>query len=525
MKKTTKSFVFIIVILMLVVGSIPGRTVLGQTDTATPAPAATESPTAPPLPTATFTNTSTATTTPTITNTTTVTRTPTTPPMSYSRPLIVINSYSYGDVVTPGNDFTLKLRVKNNGGSNAYNLIATFDSTDFLPLESGGVRSIDSLGSGDATDISQPLRASSTLWGAASGIVVVNINYTDSEGTAYTEKFTITINLKQWTYTAAATATPTSQPRAQLVVGGYEVDVNPLQPGSIFNLKVQIRNMGTVDAQGVTMVLGGGGASSDGSGTPTGGVSGGSSDLSNFAPIGSSNLIYLDKVMIGEARDAQVQLIVNVSATPGAYPFKISFVYTNSSGNRVVDDQVITLLVYSLPKVELGFYRDPGILIAGQMTQLPIQITNLGKTTAVLGNLRVTSDGADITENVALVGPLEQGGYFTLDAMAMPYTEGPLDIKVVVSYNDDFNQPRTVEQILNVQVDPMPVYEPIPGEGDVPIVEQPETLTQKIIRFFKGLFGLGSGKSTPGLDGNVPAIEGDIPQEEIQVKPLPSGKG
>jgi len=499
MKKITKSIVFLFVILMLVVGAIPGHTVLGQTDTTTPAPAATESPTVPPEPLPTATPV-----------TPTLTATPTTPPVSYSRPLIVINSYSYGDAVTPGNDFTLKLRVKNNGGSNAYNLIATFDSTDFLPLESGGVRSIDSLGSGDATDISQPLRASSTLWGAASGIVVVNINYTDSEGTAYTEKFTITINLKQWTYTAAATATPTSQPRAQLVVGGYEVDVNPLQPGSIFNLKVQIRNMGTVDAQGVTMVLGGGGASSDGSGTPTG---------------GSSNLIYLDKVLIGEARDAQVQLIVNVSATPGAYPFKISFVYTNSSGNRVVDDQVITLLVYSLPKVELGFYRDPGILIAGQMTQLPIQITNLGKTTAVLGNLRVTSEGADITENVALVGPLEQGGYFTLDAMAMPYTEGPLEIKVVVSYNDDFNQPRTVEQILNVQVDPMPVYEPIPGEGDVPVVEQPETLTQKIIRFIKGLFGLGSGKSTPGTDGNMPVNEGEIPQEEIQVKPLPSGKG
>jgi len=32
-----------------------------------------------------------------------------------------------------------------------------------------------------------------------------------------------------------------------------------------------------------------------------------------------------------------------------------------NNGERIVDDQVITLLVYSLPKVEIGFYRDPGI--------------------------------------------------------------------------------------------------------------------------------------------------------------------
>ncbi len=243
--------------------------------------------------------------------------------------MVVINAYSYGeDAVTPGSDFTLKLRVKNNGGSEAYNIVATFESTEFLPLESGGVRTVSSLGSGDATDISQPLRASATLWGTVSGVVVVNMTYTDSQGTAYTEKFTITINLRQANYSAAAaTATPTTRPRAQLVVGGYEVDVDPLQPGSIFNLKVNVRNLGSVDAQSVTMVLGGGVSSSDGSGTPTSGLSGGSPELTTFAPIGSSNLIYLDKVMAGEPKDAEAQLIVNVSATPGAYPFKISFVY------------------------------------------------------------------------------------------------------------------------------------------------------------------------------------------------------
>lgn len=451
------------------------------------------------------------------------------PTRSFERPLVVINAYDYGQsAITPGSDFTLKIRIKNSGGSDVYNLVATFVSTDFLPLETGAVRVVPYLDTDAATDISQPLRANATLWGMVSGLVTMNVSYTDERGTSYSETFTLTINLQPPVYSSQPTATATPQSRAQLVVGGYEVDVNPLQPGSIFNLNIQVRNLGTVDAQGVTMVLGGGVSGSDGSGTPTvGGLSGGSSDLSTFAPLGSSNLIYLDKIGMGEMKSAEAQLIVNVSATPGAYPFKISFAYTNARGDRVVDDQVITLLVYSLPKVELGFYRDPGILFAGQFSQLPVQITNLGKNTAILGNIRIISEGADITENTALVGPLEQGGYFTLDAMAMPYAEGPLDIFITVSYTDDFNQPRTIEQTLTVQVEPAPVFEPMPGDGsDIPVFEPEETFMQKVIRFLKGLFGLGSEKPQPGMDSPLPLDGGEFPQEEVPVKPvIPGGKG
>ena len=120
-----------------------------------------------------------------------------------------------------------------------------------------------------------------------------------------------------------------------------------------------------------------------------------------------------------------VKLIVNVSTVPGAYTLKLSFVYNDAKGNRLVDDQVITLLVYALPQVEISYYRDPGIFNAGMMTVLPLQVTNLGKKSYVLGNMKVTAENADVTNNVALVGALDPGGYFTLDTNFMPYNEGP----------------------------------------------------------------------------------------------------
>jgi len=457
------------------------------------------------------------------------------PVTKFERPLVVISSYEFGsDRVTPGNDFNLKIRLNNNGESDVYNMVVTFESTDFLPLASGGVRAVPFLDTGASVEIDQPMRANASLWGYASGSIIANVSYTDERGTSYTERFTLTIDLRTPVYTTAQpTATPTMQARSQLVVGGYEVDVNPLQPGTIFSLTIDIRNLGAVFAQDVTMVLGGGvvvPSGQDGNGgQQSGGVTGSGADLSVFAPIGTSNLIFIDDVEVGQVVKASTQLIVNVSANPGAYPFKISFTYLNGKGERVVDDQVITLLVYSLPKVEIGFYRNPGNLIAGQMNPLPIQITNLGKTTSVLGTLMVTSDLADLTDNSILIGSLEPGGYFTMDAMAMPFQEGELELLVSVSYTDDFNQPRKIEQKLSVVVDPMPVFEPMPGENSgepMPPVEVPETFLQKVWRFVKGLLGLGSGKSQPAQDMNLPGdFQEEVPQYEVPVKPLPAPKG
>ena len=142
----------------------------------------------------------------------------------------------------------------------------------------------------------------------------------------------------------------------------------------------------------------------------------------------------------------------------------------------------------------------------------------------------VSSENADLSENTILIGALEPGGYFTMDAMALPFAEGELNLLVSVSYTDDFNQPRTIEQRLSVMVGPQPVFEPFPGEGgfpEMPVDQQPETLWQKVLRFFKGLLGLGSGKSTPdNLNSPLPGeFQEEIPPNEVPVKPLPAPKG
>jgi len=274
-------------------------------------------------------------------------------------------------------------------------------------------------------------------------------------------------------------------------------------------------------------VLGGGVTTETASGTPVpGGVSGSGADLTNFAPLGSSNLLYLGDVGVGSGLRATMKLIVNVNAQPGAYPLKVSFVYDDTRGTRLVDDQVITLLVYSMPQMDIGFYRDPGVLFAGQPNSLPLQVTNLGKKTVVMGNMTVTSADADVTNNVSLVGALEPGGYFTLDSMVIPMQAGALEIMVTINYTDDFNQARTIQQSLSLLVEEMPTMDPmLEGMGgEIQGMESgmgmatEETLQQKILRFVLGLIGLDSA---PPQDTLMPGME--YYEEQMPVSPYKGG--
>jgi hypothetical protein len=456
------------------------------------------------------------------------------------RPLVIIKSYYLNqDTIRPNDSFSLYISIRNDGALAAHNLIFSFSGSDFLPKETGGVLALGSLDAGQSRDIVQPMLASSSLWGQTNGTTTVSLSYNDPSGAAFSESFTITLSVLGWSGVAATptptiTPTGTASPRAQLVVGKYEANIEKLQPGSIFNLGLEVRNLGGGEARSITMILGGGTyGSSDIEGTQTpGGVSGGGSDLSVFAPIGSSNIQYLGDLTPGKTMTATQDLIVNVSANPGAYTLKISFVYSDEKGNRQVDDQIITMLIYQLPQLEVNFYRDPGPIFVMAPNTIPMQVVNLGRKSIVLGNMTVTAENAELMNNTTLVGTLEPGGYFPLDLMLIPQVPGPINLKITINYTDDFNQPNVLEYYLEVMVqesmegmiDPnMPGGMAGPGigpDGEGMIIDQPvveETVWQKVVRFFKGLFG---------LDSAPPQNEQFMPDEmQPDMQPVPSGPG
>ena len=420
----------------------------------------------------------------------------------YSRPQIVIDTYSLSvDAVRYGQDFNLNMSLDNAGGSTAYGIQVTFTSSDLLMLKNGGVVVAGSLGVVGKSNFSQTMTASAILVSQSRVSLEMDVSYYDDKGTSYSDKFSLIFPVassgRGGSYVPAATATPTGVHRPQLVVMAYLTDVDTLQPGVTFTLNMTVKNVGNVPAKGITMILGGG-SSGSGSGTPSAGVSGGGGEFSNFAPVGSSNIQSLGDLQQGASLPASQKLVVNVSTNPGAYPMKITFSYQDNQGNPVNDDQVITLLVYNLPSVDIGFYQPVGTLMAGQPNTLPLQVISLGKRNVVLGKMIVESGGGVVENGEGLVGSLDPGAYFTLDAQVTPNGPGPLDLNITIEYTDDFNQVRTITKTLTVDVSDMSM-QPTPdmsmqGGGSYNST-QPESFWQKVWRFILGLFGLDSSSS------------------------------
>ncbi len=438
----------------------------------------------------------TATPTPSLTPTLTPTAIP------FSRPQVVIdsNSLSVASIVY-GQDFNLSVSLDNAGGSTAYGIQVTFASTDLLMLQNGGVISAGDLGVVGKSHFSQTMTAAASLSGLSRVSVDMNVSYYDSVGTAFSDKFTLFFPVAQVNNGyVASTATPTASGvhRPQLVVMSYQTDADPLQPGVQFTLTMSVQNVGNVTAKGVTMIIGGG-SSGSGSGTPEAGVSAGSGTFTYFAPVGSSNVQSLGDLKPDVILNATQKLVVNVSTEPGAYPMVVSFSYLDDHGNSVTDAQVITLLVYNLPNVNVSFYQPVGTLVAGQSNLLPLQVVSLGKRTVVLGKMTVQSSGGMVENGEGLVGSLDPGGYYTLDATITPGGPGPLDLNITIEYTDDFNQVRTVTQTITLDVADMmiePTPDPSASNGSTGVVTAPETFWQKVWRFILGLFGLDSATST-----------------------------
>jgi hypothetical protein len=453
---------------------------------------------------------------------------PTATTAPFIRPQMIVSaSGSDPDAIKSLKEFTFSVQFKNVGSVSASNTQVTFTSADLIPTNTGGVVVLGTMGkNGGVATASQSFVSSTYLDGKTVVSIDATVTYYDAAGTAYTDKFVLSVPVSGSISGggSAVTSTPTGVRSGQLIIPSYGTTVDPLQPGTQFTLTMTVQNAGNDKAQRVTMIVGGGSSGGGGETPQPGGVSGGSGEFTNFAPVGTSNIQSLGDLGAGEMRQVKQDLIVNVSTNPGAYPMKITFSYLNNAGEVVNDEQVITLLVFSLPNVEVNFYRPPDLFFQGQPGALPVQVVNLGKRTSILGNIKITSKDGIVDGGETLIGALDAGGYFTLDAMFIPDVSGELELNVLLEYVDDFNQSRTVERTLKVTVEEAfvePTLDPSlpPEEGGEFIPVSDETFFQKTWRFVLGLFGLDSAPPPP------PMPEFEIPKEEFPAPISPDAEG
>ena len=384
--------------------------------------------------------------------------------IGHGRPQMVIETARTDPaVVGPGDAFNLTLQLANRGDRTATGVLIGVASDELaVPGSGSNYVALEPVGINHTRTMTLPLVLGEVT---AAGRLKLDIalEYTDYQGGSYAALQSVGVEVQT-----------TLADRPQLLIALYHTQPDLLSPGQVFTLTLNVDNVGGGDAERLTLSLGG----------ETG------SEMGPFAPYAAGNVSFVTTIPAGDSERLVQQLVVDGSAEPGAYSLPILLSYDDTRATRHTDSQRISLLVHQRPHFQISFYRPVGLAPLGKPFDLPVEVINIGRRLVNVSTLEVTSQQMRIDEGSIYLGPLDGGTSGSIDAVAVADVGGPNELLVSVHYIDDFDQEQVVTTTLTVEVE-KPVELP-PDAEEPPAEEQKETLWDKIVRFFRGLVGLGS---------------------------------
>ncbi|MDW8068348.1 MAG: hypothetical protein RML46_05505 [Anaerolineae bacterium] len=378
------------------------------------------------------------------------------------RPQLVVESArTEPPVLGPGDRFTLTLQIANRGERTATRVVVGPASAELVvPAEGSSMASADRIAPGRAVTVTLPLVLGTVKQGGRVGLDLT-LSYGDSSGGTYSDRQSIGLEVSS-----------SLADRPQLLIAAVQTDPPVVAPGDLFTLTLAVQNVGGGDAYRLLLTLGGEGGK----------------ELGPFVPRESGNVLFVPRVPAGETVRITVPLVVDGSADAKAYGIPALLAYEDARGTTRSDIQRISLVVQRRPIFRIGFYRPVEGAMVGTPFPLPVELINLGKTSVNVTIMEVTGEGLEIQNGSLYVGPLDGGTSASLEATAVAQQAGMVEVVVNVHYLDDFNRPQTISQTLTVEVAGPP--EPTPQES-APSVEG-TSFWEKILRFLRGLLGLGS---------------------------------
>ena len=357
-----------------------------------------------------------------------------------------------------GDTFDVRITVRNVGARKATDVTASLKLNDTLsPAEGSGTTRLGDLNA-DATaafNLTLVLNQAS-----ASGRVLqtLALDYADSDNRRYTSEETVGLDLG---------ATEGRKP--QLIITQSVSEPAWPAPGEQFSLTLHVANVGAGEARRVVLRLGEEATS-----------------LKPFAPLGGSDVRFINALAAGESATISQTLIVDGAAAGGTYPLKLSLTYENATGEAQTESEIISLLVLLQPQLQIGFSEPlPNDLRAGEEFELPVEVVNIGRQRLNASTVEVTSEALELQEASLYVGPLDAGTSGSLVARAVAPEAGEATFTVVVHYLDDFNREQTVTRSLTVTITEAAAPEPEAAQSEE------RSWGERLWQALLGFFGLG----------------------------------
>jgi len=379
------------------------------------------------------------------------------------RPQVVIEAArTEPPVLGPGDAFSLTLQMANRGNRTATQVAVGAASADLaVPASGSNVIALEHIGIDQVVTATLPLVLGEVTQAGRLSLDIA-LDYSDYNGGPYSDRQSVGLE--------ASTALAD---RPQLIVASYRTAPEDPAPGDTLTLTLEVSNVGGGEAQRLTLTLGGEGGSG----------------LEPFAPLDSSNVKFVPRLPAGDTVEVTQRFVVDGGADAGAYGLPMTLAFDDDRGTRHSDSQLISLLVRRRPHVQIGFYRPVEVATVEVPFELPVEVTNIGRTLVNVSTLEVTSQQLEISEGSVYLGPLDGGTSGSVEATAVAQEGGAAEVLVSVHYLDDFEQPQVVTKTLMVEVE-TPVE--ISDETGEELQDQEAGFWDKVLRFLRGLLGLGS---------------------------------
>lgn len=403
--------------------------------------------------------------------------------------IVIRDAQATPDPIVPGQPFTLTFSLHNAGDGLAEDVMVSIgEGGPAVPIGAGSTQSVGELYDEETIELVQRLIISeSTSKGSYSQ--VISIQYQDEQGDSHTIEERVGLTVAELEEEEESTSRP------RLTITSYHSEPSSLIPGEMFNLFVDLLNVGHAPARDIRLALGSGRLAEELSGGGTG------PNPPPFAPLDTSNVKFIPYLGAEEGAAVAQRMIVDGQAPSGAYALEVTFGYRDEDGVDYTAGELVSLLVIRQPHLQIELYQPVSEVMTGELFAIPVEVINVGQETANVNTIELRSLDLEISDGATYIGPLDPGTSGLLEAQAVAHQSGEAIAQVIVNYLDDFGHRQQVIQELRFRVVPLPT--PVPGpegtgaEGQMPgtgpQLEGELSLVDKMVRLLKAILGLGVG--------------------------------
>ena len=339
---------------------------------------------------------------------------------------IVIDNIDIPASVAVDEDFDLTFSVRNSGSGTVKNIKVYAEVPEGIINKTNTIFVIDSLGAGETQTFTVTMSART---GSNKSYPIKIAAESLSGGTGE--------SLKYASVFASGGSSDAKTP--QLIVDRYSYGGGSVMAGKEFSLDLGLFNTSSKELSNIKVTI--------------------ISDDGTFVPVDSSNSFFVERIGAGGHYSKSLILAAKPSAEQKTTGITVRMSYEDGAGGSFTADDTISIPVMQVMRLSVDEIIPPYECYVGMMGYSSLQFYNLGKTT--LNNLMINAEGNfDVMEsNSYYVGNMEGGNSDRYSFTFMPREAGPMEGKVIFTYENIDGDVIVHEVPFVFQVMEMPVWD------------------------------------------------------------------